>query len=166
MKTTIHLITLMLTILLGKSCIAQVTPIQESIISGYKVYKSNNFDDAKQKISNQGSNINSIIETSNMKIEAVASDYENFIRNTISASNYSLLKQNKSKLNIVYIIDNEGNNLSTSFGVRNDHVSLSSQEVEALLTESLSHKFSLSNKPSSLSNINFYTMINIPFFIR
>ncbi len=145
---------------------AQVTPIQESIISGYKVYKSNNFDDAKQKISNQGSNINDIIATSNMKIDPVTPNYESFIKNTISISNYNLLKQNKSKLSIVYIIDNEGNNISTSFGVRNDHVSLSSQEVESILTESLSHKFSVSNKPSSLSNTNFYTMINIPFFIR
>lgn len=103
-----------------------------------------------------------------MRIDPVTSNFENLIKNAISISNYNynLLRQNNSKITMNYIIDNGGNSVESSFRVKNDHVSLSSQEVESILTESLSHKFSLSNKPSSLSSTNFYALINIPFIIK
>lgn len=154
-----------LTTFIFQYSVAQVSPIKESISrNNFKIYECNNYSEAKELLKNQSLAINTALERSRMEFKYDASFDENFIKNSISTVNYNRLSDSRRPFRVLYIIDQNGNIISCALSIKNNIVTLSNDEVESFLTEALTHKFILSNKPENISN--FYRSVYVPFYVR
>ena len=147
---------------------AQVNPIKINTVGDFTIYETNFHEHYTNEIKNQTYTIKRKIFDINTKaVYRSESGFDiSFFQHALSESNYTFLRSNrsrKSRFSVVYVIDELGNVLSSSLHLPTNLITLSSSEIENILTESINHKFDYIKKPIDLNK--FYFTVKYDFIL-
>lgn len=88
-----------------------------------------------------------------------------FLEESITNSNYTLLKNNKERIKLLYNIDQDGHAYSCAFRIRTSSINnLSNNEIETILTRAMQHRFRLTNIPDGVRF--FYYAFAVTYLIN
>jgi len=166
MKTRMFILTIL--ILTSQYINSQITPIQITNVGEYTTYSSNTFNSDSEMIKNQAVQTTLNIFESNTKARYTENSgfATNFFQQTLTTSNYNTLVTNRSKENrfsIIYNINQAGDTFSCALKIKNNLITLSNSEIEAILSTAMNHKFEYIKKPETISS--FYFNITVDFVL-
>ena len=156
-------------VLIIKLTNAQVKPIVTSIDGDYTIYKTSLYDQYSDTLENQSYRLKMKLEKSYTKAEYRNNNAfpKDFFQLNLSKTNHRILKNNRSKQSrfyIKYIIDQTGDSVySCSLQYPMNLLTLTSTEIEAILTEAMNHKFDYINEP--IEDFDFYYKITYTIII-
>ena len=161
MKTQIIFYTILF-ILNIKFVSAQITPIETTNDGDYTVYTTSQYSTHLQTIENQSPQLKlRIFEHSTKARYASGSGFnEKFFKETLSATNHNILVNNRgiqSRFSVSYIINENGTVSSCALNFPTNIVTLSSNEIETILTTAMEHKFTYVKKPQDIDSF-FYNV--------
>ncbi len=145
---------------------AQTTPITNSVEGNYTLYKTNLYDHHLETIAQQSYDLNQKISNSTIKGEYQSISFDpTFLEQSLNSSTFTVLKNNKERLKILYNIDEDGNTHSCALRIRTSSINnLSNSEIEAILTSAMQHKFNLTNIPEGATS--FYYTFAVSYVIK
>lgn len=160
---------LLLILICSQDVNAQVSPIETISDGEYTTFSTGNHKQKLSQIKDQSYNLKRKISDANTRAEyKFGSGFNlNSFQQTFTSSTFNFLRNNRSRqsrFSITYIIDQTGNTvLSCSLRFPTNLVSLSSSEVEAILTAAMNHNFDYINKPigdaSFLFKVKYYYIL-------
>ncbi|MCC4211494.1 hypothetical protein [Leeuwenhoekiella parthenopeia] len=142
-----------LVLIYSQSFNAQETPIETISDGAYTIFNTSNHNQMFNQFSDQPYSLMRMISDSNTDTKYKSGSGFNLssFQQTFTSSTFNFLRNNRSRqsrFSITYIIDQIGNTvLSCSLRFPTNLVSLSSSEVEAILTAAMNHSFHYINKP-------------------
>lgn len=159
--------TLFFLVLISLISNAQVTPVISNSNNKYNIYETAIYNQNIETIRNQY-NINKKLSNYNTTVKYKLNNgfTENFFISTLIPDHYDTLNNKSTReglFKIRYIIDEVGNVISCSLYFPKQLLILSNSEIEAILTEAMTHKFEYFKKPSDLNS--FYFLFDISLSI-
>ena len=152
---------LLLVLIFSQRVNAQVNPIETISDGDYTIFNTSNHNQMSNQFIEQPYSLMRMLSDANTDTKYKSgSDFNlSSFQQILTSSTFNFLRNNRSRqsrFSITYIIDQTGNTvLSCSLRFPTNLVSLSSSEVEAILTAAMNHSFDYINKPIGDPNFLF-----------